>query len=115
MREWRWALANVYECTYCTKENICIKISVRLYTKTLQENVVLFDLFPSLTASQPTRWPWRNKEKKTKTKVVIKVLTKKQLADAWSERQKFNEFPSIDCFMTIRLFQNPELSKGVEG
>jgi hypothetical protein len=33
-------------------------------------------LFPSLTASQPTRWPWRNKEKKTKTKVVIKVLNR---------------------------------------
>jgi hypothetical protein len=80
MREWRWASANVYECTYCTKENICIKISVRPYTKTLKENVVLFDLFPSLTASQPTNLPCRNKEKKTKTKVVIKVLNNNQLA-----------------------------------
>ncbi len=76
-------LSNVYESTYCTKENICIKISVRPYTK-LSKKTLLFDLFPSLTASQPTRWPWRNKEKKTKTKVVIKVLNKKQLADGAS-------------------------------
>ncbi len=42
--------------------------------------MVLFDLCPSLTASQPTGLPWRNKEKKTKTRVVIKVLNKMQLA-----------------------------------